>query len=80
METSAGDLDVLRSLRDLTGGRRSYDDLEARSVGISVNQIEIRLAGLGDIIDSKRFADRAKDHEALPELEALRATLDDEYP
>lgn len=78
--TSAGDLDVLRSLRDLTGGRRSYDGLEARSVGISVNQIEIRLAGLGDIIDSKRFADRAKDHDALPELEALRDALDDENP
>lgn len=79
--TSAGDLDVLRSLRDVDGGRRSYGDLEGRSVGISVNQIEVRLAGLGDIIDSKRFAGREKDHAALPELEALRAaSADDDVP
>jgi hypothetical protein len=71
--TTAGDLDVLRSLRDLDGGRRSYGELAVRSVAISVNDVEIRLAGLGDIIDSKRFADREKDHDALPELEALRA-------
>jgi len=71
--TTAGDLDVLRSLRDLDGGRRSYGELAARSVAISVNEVEIRLAGLGDIIESKRFADREKDHDALPELEALRA-------
>lgn len=70
--TAAGDLDVLRSLRDLTGERRSYGDLDPRAVGVSVNEIEIRLAGLSDIIDSKRFADREKDREALPELEALR--------
>jgi hypothetical protein len=71
--TTAGDLDVLRSLRDLDGVRRSYGELAGRSVAISVNEVEIRLAGLGDIIDSKRFADREKDHDALPELEALRA-------
>ena len=79
--TTAGDLDVLRSLRDLDGGRRSYGDLAGRSVAISVNEVEIRLAGLDDIIDSKRFADREKDHEALPELEALRAASpDDDVP
>lgn len=71
--TTAGDLDVLRSLRDLDGGRRSYRELAGRSVAISVNEVEIRLAGLGDIIDSKRFAGREKDQDALPELEALRA-------
>lgn len=70
--TTAGDLDVLRSLRDLAGGRRSYGELESRAVGISVNEVEVRLAGLADIIDSKRFADREKDREALPELESLR--------
>ena len=31
------------------------------------------IVSLGDIIDSKRFAGREKDHDALPELEALRA-------
>ncbi|MBI2705951.1 MAG: hypothetical protein HYX32_11780 [Actinobacteria bacterium] len=70
--TSAGDLDVLRTLRDLKGGRLAYDELEPRAVNIVVNTIEVRLAGLDDIIESKRFADREKDHEALPELEQLR--------
>jgi len=27
---------------------------------------------LADLITAKRFADRAKDHDALPELERLR--------
>lgn len=45
--TTAGDLDVLRSLRDLDGARRSYVELEQRSIAISTNDVEIRLAGLG---------------------------------
>ena len=33
----------------------------------------VRVAGLDDIIDSKRWANRPKDHDALPELETLAA-------
>lgn len=55
------------------GARLGFGDLEPRAVGISVNEVEVRLAGLGDIIDSKRFAGRDKDLEALPELEWLEA-------
>jgi hypothetical protein len=69
--TSAGDLDVLRTLRDEGGGRLAFQDLEARAVRIVVNGLDVHLAGLRDIVASKRFADRDKDREALPELEAL---------
>ncbi len=70
--TSAGDLDVLRTLRDSKGRRLAYEELEPRAVEIVVNTIDVRLAGLNDIIESKRFAGREKDHDALPELEQLR--------
>jgi hypothetical protein len=69
--TDAGDLDVLRHLRDRTGARLAYEELEPRSATIHVIGREVRLAGLGDIIASKQFADRDKDHEALPEVERL---------
>ena len=69
--TVAGDLDVLRTLRDERGGRLSYDDLEPRAVGIVVSEMSVRLAALGDIVASKRFAGRDKDREALPELERM---------
>ena len=69
--TDAGDLDVLRHLRGEDGSRLGYDDLEPRGVTIEVLDIDVRLAGLSDIVASKRFADRDKDREALPELERL---------
>jgi len=69
--TSAGDLDVLRTLRDESGGRLVFEDLEQRAVRILVNGIDVHLAGLRDIVASKRFAGRDKDREALPELERL---------
>jgi hypothetical protein len=37
--------------------------------------LTIYVASLDDIIDSKRFANRAKDHVALPYLESLRDEL-----
>ena len=69
--TSAGDLDVLRTLRDESGGRLVFEDLEQRAVRILVNGIDVHLAGLRDIVASKWFAGRDKDWEALPELERL---------
>lgn len=62
---------MLRTLRDEGGGRLAFQDLEARAVRIVVNGLDVHLAGLRDIVASKRFADRDKDREALPELEAL---------
>jgi len=69
--TAAGDIDVLHCLRDDLGQRLHYDDLTERSLVIEVVGIDVRLAGLGDIVASKRFAGRDKDREALPELERL---------
>jgi len=71
--TAAGDIDVLHYLRDDLGERLRYDDLTVRSLVIEVVGIDVQLAGLRDIVASKRFAGRDKDREALPELERLLA-------
>ena len=60
-----------QNLRGAGGDRLTYEQLEPRAIRISVSEVSVRLAGLGDIIESKRFADREKDREALPELERL---------
>ena len=70
--TDAGDLDVLAALRDGDGRRVTFGELVRRSTSTSVGGLTIRLAALDDIIESKRFANREKDQEALPELEQLR--------
>lgn len=69
--TDAGSIDVLHDLPTATG-RRSYDELLSRSTTASLDGIVIRVASLDDIIDSKQHADRAKDRDALPELEQLQ--------
>lgn len=70
--TEAGDVDVLTNLRSLEGERRPYEDLLAAAVTAEIGSIQVRLAGLGDIVAAKKFANRGKDLEALPELERLR--------
>ena len=69
--TDAGPLDLLVELRDSSGGRHSFDDLSTRSLPITVGEIVVRVAALNDIVESKQFAGRPKDLEALPELRAL---------
>lgn len=69
--TDAGPLDLLVELRDAAGGRHPYVDLATRAISVSVGELTIRVASLEDIIESKRFAARPKDLEALPELQAL---------
>jgi hypothetical protein len=69
--TEAGDLDVLRDLRSADGSRLGFSALSPRSTATTLGGVHIRLASLGDIVASKRFADRDKDREALPELERL---------
>jgi hypothetical protein len=69
--TEAGDVDVLQHLRDEHGGRLGYEKLESRGTAIAIVGVEVHLAGLADIVSSKRFAGREKDHDALPELERL---------
>lgn len=69
--TEAGDLDVLATIRGENGERRQYADLVDRSSETIVTGVTIRVASLKDIVESKRFAGRDKDREALPELELL---------
>lgn len=69
--TDAGPLDLLVELRDSSGGRHPYADLATRASSVSVGELMISVASLEDIIESKRFAGRPKDLEAVPELQAL---------
>ena len=70
--TDAGALDVLTDLPDRTGTRLTYETLVERAQPQDIAGVRIRLAALEDIIASKEWANRAKDHEALPELYAIR--------
>lgn len=74
--TSAGDLDVLHHLRSEAGGRVDYSEMSQRSTRTDLGGLEVRLASLGDIVASKRFADREKDRAALPDLERLLREID----
>jgi len=74
--TDAGDLDVLADIADRGGRRRGYDDLVAAATTLTVAGRPVLVAALDDIIASKQHANRPKDHDALPELETLRAELD----
>lgn len=49
--------------------RKSFNNIRSRSENIEISGREIRVAGLKDIIDSKKAANRAKDKAALPVLE-----------
>jgi hypothetical protein len=69
--TDAGDLDVLATIRGEHGERRQYADLVQRASETVVTGVTVRVASLQDIVESKRFAGRDKDLEALPELERL---------
>ena len=66
--TDAGGFDIL------PGHIVPFEELVTRATAIPYNGVTIRLASLEDIITAKEHADRPKDHEALPELRALRDT------
>lgn len=70
--TDAGDLDVLESLKDADGWPVSYDGLVDRAESSTLDGVGVLLVSLPDLIAAKRYADRAKDRDALPELEKLR--------
>jgi hypothetical protein len=74
--TDAGSLDILVDLRDSSGGRRHYSDLLPRAVHVEVGPVTVRIAALRDIVESKIYASRQKDLEALPELEKLLRNLE----
>lgn len=70
--TDAGDLDVLAEIPDRTGRRLRYEALLERSTVTQLSGRTVCIASLDDIIASKEWANRPKDHDALPELRRLR--------
>lgn len=81
--TDAGDLDVLVDIPGDDGARQQYENLAARAHTLDYCGVAVQVAGLGDIIASKEWANRPKDREALPELRgllesALRSDTQDE--
>lgn len=78
LRTDAGDVDVLADIPDRLGHRRRYEDLIGAAATIQRSGQVLRLAALAEIIASKEWADRPKDHEALPELRRIAA--EQSYP
>jgi hypothetical protein len=68
LETDLGDLDLMGQLSGIGGFEALRDDAQL----IHLHQQEILIASLDAIIRSKRAAGRAKDINAIPELEALK--------
>ena len=76
--TDAGDFDVLADIPTGDGRRLRYEDLASRAGVQQLHRVTVRIAALDDIIASKEWADRPKDHEALTELRRL-ADRDDSH-
>jgi hypothetical protein len=74
--TDAGDLDVLADIPDELGKRHSYEDLVHLANRRDVEGRTVVVAPLSAIIASKKYANRPKDREALPELERLAAEVE----
>lgn len=71
--TDAGDFDVLTNLPGRDGRRLSYEELAGRAVAVEATGVVITVAGIDDVIASKEWANRPKDHDALSELRDLSA-------
>jgi hypothetical protein len=72
LRTAFGDCDLTFAL---AGFERGYDDLLPGAGVRRVGDVTVKVAALEDIIRSKSAANRPKDQEALPELEALARRL-----
>lgn len=72
--TDVGDVDILVEMPDATGRRLYYEDLLERAVEWTFGDpaVVVRAAALDDIIASKEWANRDKDHDALRELYKIR--------
>ena len=69
--TDAGDFDILADLPTRDGRRLRFAELIGRADAQPLHGVTVRVAALDDIIASKQWADRPKDHEALAELRRL---------
>lgn len=74
LETDFGDLDLLGEV----AGIGMYDSVRQASILVELFGIECAILSLDKLIAAKRAAGRPKDKLVLPELEALRETLDEE--
>lgn len=72
LRTAYGDCDLTFAP---AGFQRGYDDLIAGAAERRIGDITVKVAALDDIIRSKATANRPKDQDALPELEALARRL-----
>ncbi len=72
-QTDGGDLDLCF----VPAGTTGFDDLVGQSTRVDIGGFEVRLASLGDIVRSKRAADRPKDHVTLPILDQMLRELPD---
>lgn len=70
--TDAGDFDILAEIPARDGHRVRYAALRERSSALPLVGRSVWVADLDDVIASKEWANRPKDHEALPELRRLR--------
>ncbi len=70
--TDAGDLDILADIPDRAGRHRTFDELITRAERLDLSGLVVQVAALDDVIESKQWADRPKDRDALPELLRLR--------
>ena len=68
--TDAGHLDVLVDMVDRQGHRQRYEDLEGAAEELTVAGIEVRVAGLDDIIASKENGVRPNDMKRSPSFTA----------
>jgi hypothetical protein len=69
LSTTYGDLDIAFC----PAGTAGYEDLAEAAVRYELDDgVTVDVASIDDIIRSKRTADRPKDREALPSLEAIR--------
>ena len=75
-QTDLGAVDVLSHIPGLDGSRLDYKTLLVRAESRDVDGTVVHVASLDDIIASKRWANRRKDHDALVELDQIRRDLD----
>jgi len=68
LDTTAGMLDVMQD----AAGAPPYAELRERAVAVTLGSIEVRVAGLDDLIALKRAAGRPVDHEDIAVLTDLQ--------
>jgi hypothetical protein len=70
-QTTAGGLDVLSGIPKTATETIGYEQLIGDAVTVILAGVAVHVVALAALIRSKQIANRPKDHEALPELEAI---------